>query len=94
VARLRRTRIGERYRIAVSGDLCAADLRRLERACAPALEHRQVPLELRVDRVRSVDEPARAFLERLIERGAALSGPPLPRLPAASQIGLRFRRRR
>lgn len=58
----------------IAGHLSAADLRRLERMCAPALEHYPTPLDLLVDRVTGLDEPARLFLVRLAERGAVLVG--------------------
>lgn len=58
----------------IAGHLSAADLRRLERTCAPALEHNPTPLDLRVDHLTGLDEPARLFLVRLVERGALLVG--------------------
>ena len=65
---------GDGYRIALSGRLTSGDLRRLERACGNALEHRLAPLELNVERVQSIDAPARWYLERLRERGARIRG--------------------
>lgn len=58
----------------IAGHLSAADLRRLEQTCAPALEHYPTPLDLRVDHLTGLDEPARLFLVRLVERGALLVG--------------------
>lgn len=69
----RRVRDG-RWRIAVRGELRAADLRRLERTCAPALERWPLPLDIAVDALESVDEPARRFFMCLLRRGAALVG--------------------
>ena len=60
--------------MAVRGELRASDLRRLERACAPALEQFPVPLDIQVDTLRAVDEPARRFVVCLLHRGAALVG--------------------
>ena len=65
---------GGRWRIAVRGELRATDLRRLERACAPALESFPVPLDIEVDTLRAVDEPSRRFVVCLLHRGAALVG--------------------
>lgn len=58
----------------IAGQLTAADLRRLERTCAPALEHYPTPLDLRVDDLTGLDDPARLFLVRLVERGALVVG--------------------
>ena len=62
-----------RHRVTVRGQLQAEDLRRLERACGPALEHRTVPLELRVREVVSMDESAQLFIDSLVRRGAVLT---------------------
>ena len=59
-----------RYLVTMSGHLSGRDLRRLEQLCGPALEQRTLPLTLRLKPATSVDLPARAYLERLIERGA------------------------
>ena len=45
---------------------------RLERLCAAALEHESVPLTLRVKRQSTLDPAARAYLARLVDRGAVL----------------------
>jgi hypothetical protein len=58
--------------VTVHGRLAAADLRRLERACGPALEHREVQLELRLQDVSGMDEASQVFLDVLARRGAAL----------------------
>jgi hypothetical protein len=63
-----------RWRIAVRGELRAGDLRRLERACAPALERFPAPLDLEVDTLQAVDETSRRFVVCLLHRGAALVG--------------------
>lgn len=59
--------------VTVRGRLTARDLRRLERACGPALEQREVPLELRLSDHGNMDEAAQVFLAGLIRRGAVLS---------------------
>jgi hypothetical protein len=63
-----------RYFITVSGQLRGRDLGRLERACGPALEHQHPPLTVRLAASVS-DEPAKRYLERLVERGAIVMGP-------------------
>jgi hypothetical protein len=65
---LRRSREG--YCVTVSGHLGAADLRRLERACGPALEQRHVALQLDLTAVTGSDPVSNAFVGRLAERGA------------------------
>jgi hypothetical protein len=73
VARIRvRLRDGRR-RVIVRGELSAADLRRLERACGPALEQRDVALHVELGGVSAIDETSRLFLERLSKRGAVLT---------------------
>lgn len=57
----------------VRGALSAADLRRLELACGPALEQRQAHLEIRIRHASIVDEPSRLFLKSLVRRGALLT---------------------
>ncbi len=67
-------RVGrERRVVTVHGRLEARDLRRLERACGPALEYRELPLELRLLDRGGMDETARVFLAGLVKRGALLS---------------------
>ena len=58
-----------RYFVTVTGELRGRDLRRLERACGPALEHERPPLTVRLA-APVIDAPARRYLERLAERGA------------------------
>ena len=59
-----------RYCVTVSGDLRARDLGRLERVCGPALVHARSPLTLRLGGVRAIDDVSRAYLKRLMARGA------------------------
>jgi hypothetical protein len=61
-----------RYNVVVTGRLGGRDLRRLERACGPALEHQHPPLTVRLATIESIDAPARAFLDRLVGLGAVL----------------------
>jgi hypothetical protein len=61
-------------RVTLGGQLRARDLTRLERACGTALEQKFLPLELDTDRLSSIDEVARAYLEKLRTRGARLLG--------------------
>jgi hypothetical protein len=63
----------DQYWITVTGRLSAADLRRLERACGPALEQRRAPITLRLQGVRDMDNAARGFLQRLVDRGATIA---------------------
>jgi hypothetical protein len=64
---------GGKRRVTISGRLSAADLRRLERACGSALEHEEIPLEIRIRDAVAVDDVSRLFLNRLLKRGAVLA---------------------
>ena len=59
-----------RYFVTVTGQLRGRDLGRLERACGPALERRRAPLTVRLASILAIDEPAKAYLEHLVDRGA------------------------
>jgi len=72
MARMRLISAEGRYRVTVSGRLTGQDLGRLERLCGPALEHETPPLALRLTRVSTIDPSARAYLDRLVRRGATL----------------------
>lgn len=61
-----------RWQVTLAGHLGAGDLLRLERACAPALDQRLLPLDLQVEHITGVDQAARLFLRQLQERGAVL----------------------
>ena len=74
MARLARRMTAGGCRVAVQGALGVSDLRRLERACAPALDRSPAPLELNVAGLERVDEPARRFVHCLLRRGASLVG--------------------
>jgi hypothetical protein len=56
----------------MSGHVTSRDLGRLERLCAPALEHERLPLTLHLKHKSTVDPAARAYLTRLVDRGAVL----------------------
>jgi hypothetical protein len=70
--------------VAVSGRLQAADLRRLEQACGPALTTHPLRIELQLAKVTEMDAAAGAFLDLMTSRGAVL---------ASSRIGAHRRRR-
>lgn len=59
-------------RVTIRGPLAAGDLRRLEQLCGPALEEREIRLEVRLVGVRAMDESSRLFITGLVRRGAAL----------------------
>ena len=61
-----------RYFVTVTGRLRARDLGRLERACGHALEQRPAPLTLQLASDLAIDEPAKAYLEHLVDRGAVV----------------------
>jgi len=78
VARIWTSHHNDTLRVALSGRLSAADMGRLEHACAPALVIHPAALEIDVQNVTSIDRSAAAVLGRLAQRGARI----IPRLPA------------
>jgi hypothetical protein len=74
MARISMTRVGTFYRATLKGRLSSRDLKRLERACGSALLQKHLPLELNLQKVTSLDDAARAYLERLCARGARVYG--------------------
>lgn len=74
MARIRITHDVAGLHVDVSGRLQAADLRRLEHACAPALVTDPIRIELRLNRVTDIDRAAAAFVERMTQRGAVVTG--------------------
>ena len=64
--------VGATTRVIVAGPLAAADMGRLEHACAPALPHDPLPLEIDIRRVTRLDRTAAAVLDRLAQRGARI----------------------
>jgi hypothetical protein len=78
MARMKITRNGENTRIRIAGRLTAADMGRLERACAAALVVHPLRLDIDLGRVTEMDATASAVLARLNARGAVIS-PHVPR---------------
>ena len=74
MAKIARRLAEGRWHVTIKGHLGAADLFRLERTCAPALERSPMPLDLEVANLSGADEAALLFLRRLQERGAVLVG--------------------
>lgn len=72
MARIRVRSAAGRYWVTVTGQFRGRDLRRLEHACGPALEQREAPLTVTLAAVRGIDEPVKAYLERLANRGAVV----------------------
>jgi hypothetical protein len=58
--------------VTIQGDLKAADLQRLERACGPALEQQRPELELVIRNGVIADSAAQAYVARLQARGVVL----------------------
>lgn len=84
MAKLARRLADGRWLVTITGHLGAADLLRLERTCAPALDQRPMPLDLEVQHLSGMDESAQLFLRRLQDRGAVLvrrSGEPSSERP-------------
>jgi hypothetical protein len=73
VARIRISRDVAGLHVDVRGRLQAADLRRLEHACAPALVTDPVRIELRLNHVTHMDRIAAAFVDRMTQRGAVVT---------------------
>jgi hypothetical protein len=72
MARISRVSKDGKYRVSIRGALSVRDLRRLERACGPALEFEQPPLEIHVVQMTTLDDASRVFLRRLASRGAVI----------------------
>lgn len=73
MARMRVISVDGRYHVTVVGNLQGRDLRRLERACGPALEHALPPVTVRLTSGASAtDAAAKAYLDRLMRRGAVV----------------------
>jgi len=58
--------------VTVEGDLAAADLQGLERACGPALEQPRARLEIVMRHGSIADASARAYVARLQVRGVVV----------------------
>jgi len=74
MARIRTKRRGECTVVIVTGRLTAADMGRLEHACSPALIARALRLEIDIRGVTVRDDTATAVLQRMIDRGAVVTG--------------------
>jgi hypothetical protein len=72
MARIRRQILPHVIRLKVSGRLAAADVGRLERACAPALLTEDVSLEIDLSGVSESDELANLIVNRMAARGARI----------------------
>lgn len=73
MARISGVNTADELVVAVVGPLAARDLRRLERVCGPAVE-RRARLRVIVQSGSTVDQFARAYLDRLRARGAVVEG--------------------
>lgn len=73
MAQIMTSAAGSLHRISIQGALSFKDLRELERACGPALEHARLALEIHLDGVTDIDESARVYLDRLARRGAIIT---------------------
>jgi hypothetical protein len=69
---MRITRSRDHTRIRIAGRLTAADMRRLEHACAAALVVQPLRLNIDLRQVTDMDATARAVLARLSARGAVI----------------------
>ena len=74
MARIRTVHDGETTRVIITGRVTAADMGRVEHACAPALLAHPSPLELDLRGVTSADATAIALLRRIASRGARVDG--------------------
>lgn len=73
MARIRMLRNTAPPVVVVSGRLTAADMGRLEQACAPALISDPLSLEIDLRGVTHTDSTAVAVLHRMVARGAVLT---------------------
>ncbi len=74
MARIRTVRDGDITHVIISGRVTAADMGRIEHACAPALLAHPSPLDLDLRHVTSVDPTATAILRRIANRSARVQG--------------------
>jgi hypothetical protein len=74
MARILGTARGSMHYVSIEGALSFRDLRVLERVCGPALEQARLALEIHLGAVTTIDESARVYLDRLVRRGAVLTG--------------------
>jgi hypothetical protein len=69
----------------VTGRLTAADVGRLEHACAPALLTEDLALDIDLSEVTESDEIAALIVNRMASRGARITHPPALRAPVIDQ---------
>jgi hypothetical protein len=74
MANIRSARRGDVLRVTIRGRFGTGDIRRLEHACAPALTSHPAKLELDLCRVTHADATAAAFLDRISQLGARITG--------------------
>ena len=74
MARILCSAAGGMHRVSIQGSFSFRDLRQLERECGQALEQAHLALEIDLDGVTEIDEPARVYLDRLVKRGALITG--------------------
>ena len=75
MARIRAHHRAERTQLTITGALTAADMGRLEHACAAALTRHPMVLDIDLRRVTAIDRTADAVLRHLHERGAQITLP-------------------
>jgi anti-anti-sigma regulatory factor len=73
MARIRIVQRAAGLLVVLRGRLTAADMGRLEQACAPALVSDPLQLEIDLRHVTHTDSTAAAVLERMVARGAVLT---------------------
>ena len=72
VARIQRVSHSHSTRVRVTGSVSAADMGRLEHACAPALVTHEMNLEIDLRGATSIDRSAAAILASMASRGARI----------------------
>jgi hypothetical protein len=71
--------------VTVSGRLEGPEVRRLEKACGPALEQARIGLHLRLVQVTAIDDAGLALIWRLVERGGTVTVLPHHQGPALAK---------
>jgi anti-anti-sigma regulatory factor len=75
MARIRTIKRPTEVRVVIAGRLGAADMRRLEHACGPALTSERADLVVDLKRVTAIDGVAAAHLRYIATRGAVIRNP-------------------
>ena len=73
MARIRTYNLSGGIRVKVTGRLTAADIGRLEHACAPALTTEALDLDIDLSGVTESDETANLMVNRMAKRGARIT---------------------